>query len=121
MEANESFVKELHEIISDDYKIRISSIMECNNIIALIMIMDDKNTLNLLQKYSLPHDKLQIRLSVHDGMIQVQYYFNRIKLDPVSNYILPKDYRQPSVLEILRECVKQNTHKPDIRRLEIGG
>jgi len=42
-----------------------------------------------------------------------------MKVDPDCHYITPKNYVHPNPLQILKECVKQDTYKPDIKPLEL--
>lgn len=52
------------------------------------------------------------------GNISHYMYKNEV-IEPKSFYVLPWAYREPSIEEILTECIIQDTHKPDIRHLEI--
>ena len=52
--------------------------------------------------------------------VKCDYTYKGLVIKPEGYYILKEDHRQPSQIEILEQCVKQNTHKPNIRPLQEG-
>ena len=52
--------------------------------------------------------------------VNVKFYFKNIQLQPDCYYIRPDDYHEVTVLEILKQCIEQGTHTPDIKFLERG-
>lgn len=68
-------------------------------------------------------EKLGIRLSLFENNtnpIICDYTYNGIVIKPKGYYILKKGYRMPSQLDIIHQCVKQNTHEPDTKHLQEG-
>lgn len=68
-------------------------------------------------------DKLGIRLSLfedHINPIICDYTFDGNKIKPQGYYVLKKGQKIPSQYDILYQCVKQNTHEPDIKHLQEG-
>lgn len=58
-----------------------------------------------------------INFSVING--KVEYYYKGVKVDPICYYIRPDNYNEVSLLEILQECIAQDTYTPDIKKLEV--
>ena len=55
-----------------------------------------------------------------DGNNKMNYYFKNAEVEPLCYYLRPDDYHEVDTLTILQECIKQDTHKPDIMYLERG-
>ncbi len=49
---------------------------------------------------------------------ETKYHYKGIPIDPQGYYILPDDYREAPTIEILLECIKQDSFKPDIKHLQ---
>jgi len=72
----------------------------------------------LLTKFKLNED-IQFLVTAGNGEGEMEYYYKGVKIDPECYYIRPDNYSEVSLLEILHECIAQNTHSPDIKKLEV--
>ena len=54
------------------------------------------------------------------GEAQCKYYYKREEMQPDCLYLRPKNYHPVSILQMLLECIRQDTAKPDIKFLEKG-
>lgn len=109
------FLKFLKKHSTEQWKLMEDTIISFGCIVNLKWeVKIDKE---MLEEFLLS-DKVQFfMVSDADGH-KFMYHFDGIPIDPVSYYILPEGTRNVDVLEILQECVKQNTHKPDIKHLQ---
>jgi len=58
-------------------------------------------------------------ISAESGGVSVHYYKGR-KIKPDGHYIQKQNDTRVGLLQILQECVKQDTHQPDIKFLQRG-
>ena len=121
---NEEFVKELDIIVKDVWQ-QIIDRLAIGKEIAIItdvnFFIEDKRVKELLTKYELKADKFDIKMETSKNKYignKCKYYYNEMEMKPVCHYIQPKDRREVTLLQMLRECEKQDTHTPDIKHLE---
>ena len=100
-------IKKLNEFIFD-HELKIQSVN-----FAVEPVED------ILTKYGLNNDISFTAKYTVDG-VNVKFKFKHMELEPDCYYIRPDDYHDVTVLEILKECIIQNTHTPDIKFLERG-
>lgn|GEM_PF-7106607 len=84
----------------------------------LTVIIPDELLKSTLLESGLNSD-IQIGLRLESQLsARARYFYKGSELEAKSNYILPENYITPNTLDILKECIKQDTHRPDIRHLE---
>ena len=73
---------------------------------------------DILSKFGLTKD---INFSVinNNGYGKMKYYYKGRKVEPECYYLRPNNYSEVSLLEVLHECIAQNTNTPDIKHLEV--
>lgn len=72
----------------------------------------------MLEKFGL-NDQFRFVVENANGRAKMTYYYSEVKVQPQGYYILPENYREVPLLEMLQECVKQDTYAPDIKPLQI--
>lgn len=112
MMKDKEFIEELDEYAKPTLESFSSLINNSDiNMIGWKILVDVPK--DFIEKYSLVED---IQFVLEDN--KLTYYYYGIKINPEAYYIRPDNYRNPSILEILQECIKQDTYKPDIKHLE---
>lgn len=116
MNTNKEFFEQLDKISKE----------ELNKLIKLIA--DTKITKftfeislpnDVLKKFWLSEDLLFLVDSTPTGCT-MKYFYKNLPVEPINFYLRPDDYHEVSTLEILQQCIHQDTHKPDILFLERG-
>lgn len=72
----------------------------------------------MLERFGL-NDQFRFVVENANGKAKMTYYYNEVKVQPQGYYLLPTNYREVPLLEMLQECVKQDTYAPDIKPLQI--
>jgi len=62
---------------------------------------------------------LEFEMHSTGGSGNMSYYYRGCEVRPDCYFLRPKGYQKVSTLQILQECVKQDTHQPDIKPLEL--
>lgn len=84
------------------------------NISFLVPITND-----FIEKYKI-NDKFEFIASFSDwNDVELIINYNGRKIEPISFFVKPDNYVEPHLLDIFQECIKQNTHTPDIKKLQI--
>jgi hypothetical protein len=114
---NDEFIKELDNFtvetwnnIKTDLKKFYDQLIEIK---LLIKVSDD-----FINKYNLNNDIIFICTinSSTEGIMD--YYYKGLKMAPICHYTQLSNHRDVTTIEMLLECIKQNTHTPDIKHLE---
>lgn len=88
--------------------------VQITNISFLAPVTDE-----FLVKYKLNKD-FQFIATLNDwDDVDVSIYYKGGKLKPDCYYSRPDNWVEPHLLDIFQECIKQDTHTPNIRNLEI--
>lgn len=69
------------------------------------------------QKYGLNKDILLV-VNTYDK--KMKYYYKKLEINPECYYNSPKKYYKVFTLDILQECIIQDTHTPNIKPMEDG-
>lgn len=56
----------------------------------------------------------------HLNPIVCEYTYKGLTVDPIGHYVLSSENRDLSHIEILKQCIIQDTHKPNIKALQEG-
>lgn len=100
-----NFYKDLEDLIHLEWLKVIDKIGDTwGNLIEIKFFIDGTNEFN--EKYC------------YNSKQAAEFYYKGTKLKPDCYYMRPSNYYEPSIVEILHECMKQNTYKPDIKHLE---
>ena len=116
MEENEKFFNELNIITQSNYK-EIMKRLEGIDINLISLAFEASLNNDILTKYGL-NDDIEFLTNIGQSQGQTDYYYKGDKLEPINLQIRTKDYHPVTTLEILQQCVIQDTNKPDIRFLE---
>jgi hypothetical protein len=117
MNIEEKFIEDLDILSKEQYKETAKIICECDNIISFKFIVDISD--DMKEKYSL-NDDIEFVIDANPEVAQMEYHYKGMKMEPVCHYIRPENYHEVSELTMLHECIKQDTHKPNIIHLERG-
>lgn len=71
-----------------------------------------------INKYNLNKDFVFIATLNDWNDVDISIYYKGGKLEPVCFYIRPDDWVEPHLLDVFQECIKQDTHTPNIKKLE---
>lgn len=72
-----------------------------------------------IEKYQL-NEKISFSLALDSFRSgQIKYGYEGIEIKPDCHFITPDYYVPVPTLTVIREAIKQNTHKPDIKPLEL--
>lgn len=114
---NEKFIQELEKVNQENYKKFIDSLNNHDLEIQSVAIIT-KLSSELIQEFEL-NDDVSFVCQMNSEKGKMKYFYKNIELDPDCYYMRPHNYRSVSTLEILQECIKQDTNKPDIKKLEV--
>lgn len=53
------------------------------------------------------------------GGLKVDWQYKHCTLHPSGYYILPDNYKEANLYDILKECIKQDTNCPNIMHLQV--
>lgn len=121
----EKFVQDFDSHFNDKCKEYVSDVIKINqkHNLEISEISVNLSTLEGLEEFYKKYDlNMDITPHLHFSTIdgfRMQWYYKGNKLYPQGHYILPSPYREPELLEILKECIKQDTHSPDIKELQL--
>lgn len=116
MEINNEFFKELDIVIREELN-KLIQLIEGTKITKFTFEITLSN--DNLKKFKLSEDFIFLVDSTPTSC-EVKYYYKNLPLEPINYYLRPDDYHEVSTLEMLQQCVLQDTHQPDIRFLERG-
>lgn len=112
-----SFIKELDIIIKRDYTEKFFAIIKDGAINSTTLNIFNDDIKKLFKDYNLG-EHISIKLGVPD--CQVSYCYKGCKMEPICYWLRPDNYRNVYIIEMLLECIKQDTHRPDIKHLEVN-
>ena len=76
-------------------------------------------TPEFLTKYGL-NSYLEFVLVFRKNGVRMTYYYKAKEIEPLCHYIQTSECREVDPLEVCLEAIRQNTHTPDIRHLELS-
>lgn len=124
MSKLEDFQNDMNEVVMSLMDEYLKPLIESDIIVKGVFDLPKEKVSKVFNKHFMFNtEKLGIRLSLFENNtnpIICDYTYNGIVIKPKGYYILKKGYKMPSQLDILHQCVKQNTHEPDIKRLQKG-
>lgn len=118
MNRNKEFFEQIDKIVKREYESVLEAIVK-TEVKVRSFSFDVAVDENLLKQYSLNKDIRLIAETVPDS-ISMRYLYKDMPLEPINYYLRPDDYHEVSTLQILEQCIAQDTHKPDIMFLERG-
>lgn len=116
--GDDEFINDLNKIVLDEYgKIRELINGDWGNLIEFKFFVDGSDEFN--EKFGL-NKSIQFVVTINKYATEqkCEYYYNGIKMEPNCYYNRPNDYYQPTIVEQLQECIKQDSYKPNIKHLE---
>ena len=120
MKEDMNFFNELDTVVKRGWEEVTSHIKECiTNVISFEYVANLDKDIKL--KYGL-NDDIVFVIKIDSIRVEgeTQYYYKGRKMEPICYYLRPDDYHEVSTLTMLRECIRQDTNKPDIMFLERG-
>ena len=118
VKTNIELLKELDLVVDKDIK-EIVNLQKMTDVKIISFKIQTKLDEKILVKYNL-NDDIRFIIDVTPDSGIVSYYYKGLKLNPDCYYLRPDEYYSPTVLDILQECIRQDTHIPDIKFLERG-
>jgi len=115
-ETCKEFFKELDILVQNKYKELINLVVD-SGITSFNYIVELDN--NNISKFNLNKD-IEFEVSATPGEGKINYLYKRIKIEPKNYWSRPIPYYEVSTLQLLQECIKQDTYNPDIKYLERG-
>lgn len=113
---DEEFGKDL-QVFAKDVHSKLIQLMKNNSLEIFDITMKIPVDAKFIEKFKL-NQNISFNLHINRNM-QVMYNYKNIDLDPICHYITPDNYVPVPTLTILHEAIKQDTHKPDIKPLEL--
>lgn len=119
---NKQFIKDLDLFVNKTWEKFFDDIKQSKmlknliNVELLVNVDDDfRNKYNIKEDI----DNINFTLQNNSNGSKVKYYHNGLEIKPECYYIRPEGYQAVSILKILQEAVKQSTHTPNIKHLEL--
>ena len=123
-EGYTSFIEDMDKVVNDTVAKHIKTLIKSIVIISGELETNKDKVIEVFSKHlNFDTKDLGILVSILEEDIRpvkCDYTYKGLVINPEGYYILKEDHRQPSQIEILEQCVKQNTHKPNIRPLQEG-
>lgn len=112
------FVSDLNKIVLDEYsKIRELINNDWGKLIEFKFFVDGGDEFN--KKFGLNKSiQFVITINKYPNEQKCGYYYKGRKIEPDCYYNRPNNYYQPTIVEQLQECIKQDSYKPNIKHLE---
>lgn len=114
---NKKLFEELEKINQENYKKFIESLNSHDLEILTVTFITKLNN-ELIEEFEL-NDDISFSCEITPEKGKMEYYYKGLKVEPDCYYLRPDNYREVSTLEILQECIKQDTHEPDIKKIEV--
>lgn len=112
------FISDLNKIILNEYN-KICELInnDWGKLIEFKFFVDGSDEFN--EKFGLNKSiQFVITINKHSTKQECEHYYNGRKIEADCYYIRPDNYYQPTIVEILQECIKQDSYKPNIKHLE---
>lgn len=119
MNLNSQFLTKLDEIIQKYWRDVLCSKLDGLILYEFTIVIPEELTKLLFAEFELNSD---IQIGVHSkyATARTKCFYKNTEIEPKCYYIQPENCIQPTILDILRECIKQDTHTPNIKHLEIS-
>lgn len=123
MELEKKFFNELDSVVQIKWKDDIFPQVKLLNVISIAILIKDEKISQIFKKYiGDNYNKIDVVLSVDTTCYlkesKILYVYNNMEVKPEGYYILPDNAKYASMIDILKECIKQDTYKPDIKHLQ---
>lgn len=92
------------------------------NVIGIKAEVNDEGVKSIFNKYikgSEDYFSITVNFTVGNLYIDVEFYYKDKRVNPKCYYIRPKGARYVDQIDILKECLLQDTNEPDITHLEL--
>jgi hypothetical protein len=111
---NKEFFKEIDKVVQSSWE-ELQQLAK--SIKTQIMSIEFVVELDDIQKYGLNKDILLV-VNTYDK--KMKYYYKNLEIEPECYYNRPQKYYEVSTLDILQECIMQDSHTPNIKAMENG-
>lgn len=110
--------KDLDEIIMPLWN-ELYSKIKGYNVVEIEIKVNDENVKSVFNKY-IENSKnyFSVNLAVKNHAY-VNFYYKNKKINPVCYYVQPKGAKYVDQIDILKECLLQDTNEPNIKHLEL--
>jgi hypothetical protein len=115
-EKNQEFIQILNNLSNEKWLEIFEALKDVTGIYSISFSIFPSE--EFFKKFNLTSD---IHFSVvnNNGEGKMKYFYKKVTIDPNCYYVRPENYREVSLLEVLTECILQDTHQPDIKHLEV--
>jgi hypothetical protein len=110
----EKFIQEIDVLFKEKWAEIFKALKDIAGIQSIEYGIDPSQ--EMLSKYGLNGD---INFSANSRTEQASYYYKGIKIEPLSFFILPDNSKEVSLLDLLQECIAQDTYEPNIKHLQV--
>ena len=110
------FVKELDIEVHKKYN-SIFDIVADTGVTSFTYLVQLKE--EILSKYGLNKD-IDFEVVVYPNEAKIKYLYKMVEMKPDNYWSRPTPYHEVTTLQMLQECIKQDTCTPDIKYLERG-
>lgn len=122
LKEEKEFTDRLNKIIMKKFNILSPVLSECL-VSSFKMVLATEELHDILKDY-IPEGYKNIGARYIFSVSQyepnkVEWDYKNININPNGYYIRPDKSRFITILETLRECIKQDTHRPNIQGLEL--
>lgn len=123
MEMENKFFEDLDKVVRPKWS-AICEKMKGESIVSIEIEIDNCDIKEVFNKYledNKDYFHIHLATSSYDRRrcLDINYYYKGKRVDPICYYVKPKCAKRASQLDILRECIRQDTNNPDIRHLEM--
>lgn len=123
LKEEKEFTDRLDKVIDVKFKKLAPVFSECL-VTSFKMLLTEEELHDVLKEY-IPegYDNIRARFSFSVSQYEpnkVEWDYKGMTVSPVGYYVRPDKSRFITILETLRECIKQDTPRPDIKELELN-
>lgn len=116
METTRNFFEELDKITTEKWEKIYECLKDTTDIYSITFGVFP--SVELLSEFGL-NEKFNFSVTNENGQGKMNYFYKGLQVEPESYYLLPENYREVSTMEMFHECVRQDTHRPDIKHLQV--
>lgn len=114
-DKTKEFIKHLDELSNKKWLEIFEALKDVKDIYSISFSIFPSE--ELLAEFNLNKD-IHFSIVNNNGDGKMKYFYKKMAVEPDCYYVRPDNYREVTLLEVLQECIIQDTQNPDIKHIE---